>query len=355
MTAQSRATLKSYFIKGNRPTQDQYGDLIDSFQLASGASNFLDKSGGAMTGSLQLYGVPTSALEAATKGYVDAIVSAGGAMAGGSNGQIQYNNAGGFGGLTVSGDATLASTGVFTLNNTTVSAGTYPLATVTVNSKGLVTGASNGSASTSIRTVTKQVFTGSGTYTPSSGMVYCIVEMIGGGGGGGGSTASSSSTGGGGGAGGYARETLAAGTVGSSQAVTIGGGGAGGANTGATGTSGGTTSLGALLQATGGSGGAGTGTGVALGGSAGVGSSADINARGGVGFPSTGSSGASGAGGISFFGGNGAPVTGNSSGGAAAANSGAGGSGASGSAGATGFVGGAGADGIMIITEFCTT
>src|SRR5437879_1219197 len=30
-----------------------------------------------------------------------------------------------------------------------------------------------------------QVFTGSGTYTPSLGMIYCIIECIGGGGGGG--------------------------------------------------------------------------------------------------------------------------------------------------------------------------
>src|SRR5205823_4319986 len=35
-------------------------------------------------------------------------------------------------------------------------------------------------------TVTKQVFTGNGTYTPSAGMVYCIIECQGGGGGGGG-------------------------------------------------------------------------------------------------------------------------------------------------------------------------
>src|SRR5260221_4512350 len=37
-----------------------------------------------------------------------------------------------------------------------------------------------------IKTVTQQTFTGSGTYTPTSGMAFCIIECLGAGGGGGG-------------------------------------------------------------------------------------------------------------------------------------------------------------------------
>lgn len=36
MTAQNRATLKSYFETGDKPTQSQFADLIDSFFLVSG-------------------------------------------------------------------------------------------------------------------------------------------------------------------------------------------------------------------------------------------------------------------------------------------------------------------------------
>jgi hypothetical protein len=107
--------------------------------------------------------------------------------------------------------------------------------------------------------VNVQVLTASGTYTPTSGMVYCVVENVGGGAAAGGSEATGSSQSapaGGGGGGEYALGVFDAATIGASQAVTIGAGGiaVSGNNPGG---NGGTTSFGALLTALGGIGGSG--------------------------------------------------------------------------------------------------
>lgn len=107
-------------------------------------------------------------------------------------------------------------------------------------------------------TVNVQRFTASGTYTPTSGMKFCIVECVGGGGGAGGAVATaagqvSSATGGGGG--GYIQALLTAAQVGASKAVVIGTGGAGG--NGVAGSNGSATTFGgAVISAGGGDGGA---------------------------------------------------------------------------------------------------
>lgn len=75
MTAQNRAILKAYFETGDRPTQAQFANLIDSFPLISGDT---------MAGALILSGDPAVALGASTKQYVDnsltAVVSAASAL-----------------------------------------------------------------------------------------------------------------------------------------------------------------------------------------------------------------------------------------------------------------------------------
>ncbi len=114
--------------------------------------------------------------------------------------------------------------------------------------------------------VATQVFTASGTYTPTAGMKYCRVRIQAPGGGGGGADGvgdgggTNGTNGGGGGGGEYAEGWFTAAQIGASQAVTIGAVGAAGSNTGGDGGTGGTTSLGALLTAIGGTGGTGSGS-----------------------------------------------------------------------------------------------
>lgn len=84
------------------------------------------------------------------------------------------------------------------------------------------------------RSTAVQVFTtpGAGTYTPTAGMLYCLVEVQAGGGGGGGSAAPAAgqgAAGGGGGSGAYTAGWFTAAQIGASKAFSIGAGGAGGA------------------------------------------------------------------------------------------------------------------------------
>lgn len=214
--------------------------------------------------------------------------------------------------------------------------------------------------------VVTQVFTGNGTYTytPTTSMQYCIIEVIGAGGGGGGCPATAAGTvsaGGGGGAGGYARKTVTSATIGGSQTITIGAGGAGGVGN-AAGSAGTTSSVGAIVSATGGNGGANAaaaGVTTVNGGSPGIGSSGDINISGGAGYPSFGvSSGgpaiASGSGGIANLGGGSVSISGTSThnNGNVGQNYGSGGSGGGNTNSQSAANGGAGADGIVVITEF---
>ncbi len=222
-----------------------------------------------------------------------------------------------------------------------------------------------------VKTVKVQTFTtpGANTYTPSTGMLYCTIEVQAPGGGGGGvvtSIALQTTISGGGGGGGYARKTVTAATIGASQTVTIGSVGTAGANTGTNGGTGGTTSVGAIVSATGGVGGSGlnaSGLGAnSVGGVGGVGSSGDININGGGGFngmtsPTSGTNipNQNPSGGDSYFSGInayqagfGAGVDGMNygSGGTGAFSFGAGG-------GAGAFAGGTGGPAIVVITEYC--
>jgi len=205
-----------------------------------------------------------------------------------------------------------------------------------------------------------QVFTADGTYTPTAGMKYCIIEAVGGGGGGGGCANSGAGVvvyGSAGGAGSYARKFASAATIGASKAITIGTSGAAGANTGGTGGNGGDTSLTTICIGKGGTGGIGIGAG-GHGGAGGVLGTGDVTVvgnggmAGGAGLTTSGANATNG-GTASYFGGAGKGLSsyGLTTAGQDGTKGAGGGGGMSVNAGGA-VIGGAGGVGYVVITEF---
>lgn len=274
----------------------------------------------------------------------------------------------------------LASNGSNVVYSTSTYADTYAVSTLLyASSANVVTGLAtansawlktNGSGvpawSTTLpfTVLSTQTFVASGTYTPTAGMKWCIVEAVaqGAGGGGAANAASGGSVAGGGGAGSYSRLIASAATIGVSQTVTIantgGGGGAAGNNIG---TAGSDASLGTICIAKGGSPGNGAGSNIATnGGAGGVAGTGTLTLVGNGGNAGTGGSINTttymwGRGGVSFFGGVSAGKivnaanAGNGSNGGNYGNGGDGGTSFNGSGTAAG---GNGGGGIIIITEF---
>ena len=195
-----------------------------------------------------------------------------------------------------------------------------------------------------------QVFTSSGTYTPTSAGAPILVFCTGGGGGGGGTPNGTNFPGsGGGGSGATAVEFISSAA---STSVTIGAGGAAGNN--GNGGAGGASSFGAYMTAGGGSGGeyASSTSSINMQGGAGgtvsVGGTFDIPGTGGVhGInPDGGGEGTGGSGGPSFWGGGGLGGL------AGAVGDGTHGGGGGGASGGPLDDGGAGGAGIVVVFEF---
>jgi hypothetical protein len=276
------------------------------------------------------------------------------------------NSVTGTGSMVLSADAALTGNPTVPTqtagNNTTRIASTaFVTAAVAASTTGVAS--FNTLTGTVTSSVVVQKFTSSGTYTPTSGMLHCIIECIGGGAGGGGvgGAAGSNYTGGGGGAGSTSIKFSTAAAIGASQTVTIGAGGGGGASGSNNGTAGGDTSLGAICIGKGGSGGK-YGSTVQLpdGGLGGVAGTGDVTGTGATGMPGVYGTGLtanfhSGTGGSSPWGSGGlakASNSGSTQAGQAASGYGSGGSGGAVNNTASNAAGGDGTPGIVIITEF---
>lgn len=222
---------------------------------------------------------------------------------------------------------------------------------------------SSGTLAMRLFSVVTQLFTSTGTYTPTAGMLYCKIECLGGGGAGGGAAATgvaTSSCGGGGGGGEYASGIFSAATIGASKAVTIGAAGA--ANSGAAGGNGGNTSVGATnISANGGVGGTSSGalaTSNADGGTGGTGGTGgDFRTPGQTGGTGYGNITAviltGGYGGSTQYGAGGYCInTGASNQGQPGLGYGAGGGGSSNFTSQGALSGGVGIAGVVIITEY---
>lgn len=243
--------------------------------------------------------------------------------------------------------------------------GTLPLAAGDIASAQMVTVIYDGTQFQIVDPITVgklinvQVFTSSGTYTPTSGTKKCRATLVGGGASGGGAAATLASqvaVGGGGGGGGYCQAIFAVASL-SGQTVTVG---AGGASASSNGNGGGTSSVGALITAAGGVGGAvgsaTTAPTATVGGSGGTGNTGGtVSGAGGpgqLGIVPLAGNGVGGAGGSSALGGGAVGQAGNAAGNAGAAI-GAGGGGAINNTASQGAKGsGSGAAGIVIIEEF---
>ncbi len=232
----------------------------------------------------------------------------------------------------------VTTTGTISLANTTVTAGSYTLASITVDGQGRLTAASSGSiaAYTGPR---GQTFTSSGTFTVPSGITSVKVTVTGGGAGGGSSSGGNSAAAGGG-AGGTAIKYITGLTPGSTISATVG------AAVGA-GTAGNASSFGTHGTGNGGSAGGGSSNGGATAGSGGGASAGSINIKGGGGGAGMvyGGNYIGGQGGASIWGGGGRGGGGFSgTGGESGSAYGSGGSGGTGGNG-----GGGGAAGIIVV------
>ncbi len=323
MTARTPTALKLFFETGDRPTQSQFGDVMDS--------------------------------------YVNVVQTSGQTIISDVSAQGGWKHRGT---LSVLGSALTSLTGNVVVSGTTVLSNSLTIsgsANASLSGNLAVTGALTKNSHPVVTQVKRQVFSSTGTYTPTSGIVYVDVEIVGGGGGGGGCDSTAGSAGGGGGGGNYAKGIFTSAQIGASQTVTLGAAGTAGSSSGGTGGNGGNSSFGSLITSVGGGqgGGGGVSGGDAFGGPGGNGATGgDYNVQGNTGEDSVTTTtslfqmGGHGANSPFGAGGLGNVTQGGAGPGNVGAGHGSGGGGATAGTGGAGQVGGAGTNGYCVVTEY---
>lgn len=221
--------------------------------------------------------------------------------------------------------------------------------------------------------VISSVFTSNDTWTKAdyAGLKFTQVITTGSGAGGGGADSPDTTNevvAAGGGAGGTAIEMIAAGSLGTTESVTVGTAGTAGSNTGGNGGAGNASSFGSHHTANGGGSGGGiatnitacTGGGIATPGSGATATGGDINIMGGDGTAGScdANNSVGGNGGASYWGGGGRGAFGTAAGGVAGSAGdayGAGGGGAISKDNTTGATGGAGASGVVVTLNYTSS
>jgi hypothetical protein len=156
------------FNTDNNQVISQYntaGSVVDSFCWYQGSSisaatkNFCTGPTGSVFGAATGGRMGAGTINAVEYYKNGVVIGGGGGTPGGSAGQIQFNDAGAFGGFTTSGDATInTGTGALTLATVNANVGTFGSATTcittTQNAKGLTTAISAATCTPALSSIT---------------------------------------------------------------------------------------------------------------------------------------------------------------------------------------------------------